>query len=285
MRTAVLSIAALLVAGCGNTAGLEQARNAKLAERDRLARIAENLNEAQAKLAEADAEEKRMRVWRADGDAGTALKTVGEASESPVGFRKVGDGRSHFTLGGRGGGPGMSRALQRLAGVAPGMLFVSASTDASGAWTIEVETRDAWLPPLTVAGAARNVPVPPEKGLQTATTRRLRAEVDKLDVEIHALERLTGETAKLEERLAVVEYERARAKAPDSVGGVAPWVGQVFGPVLANGTVTLAGDTLGARGALAKGVDAAVLGSMARGKFEIVSVAPPNAEVRRLAVK
>lgn len=276
---------ALLAAGCSNPA-LDDAIAARKHERARLYAIAEDLDGYKKRVdAAASPIEKQMRIWRADGNAGAALTAVGSASESPVGFRKLDDGRSRFTLGGRGGAAGMARALERLAGVAPGFLFETTSVDAAGAWTIEVETQTAWKPELTKEATALLAPIPPPGALESGKAKRQRAEIVMIDREIAELGRLVGEAAAMQERLAIAEHETARAKAPDSVGAIAPWISRVFGPVLASGTATRSGDSLNATGTLAKGLDAEKLATMSRGTFDLVSVSPPTVELARPAAK
>lgn len=255
----LLVLAAWLVAGCsaGEIVALENELAARRSQRDQLVAIAEHLNEAKKDLESAKKDLARVSLWRSDGDPAMRMSALsGRLGGARASYAKDGTDWK-ITLTGTGGAPGAMTTLERIQG--PGFVVTRIDAGAS-AWTAELRTRnveDAG-PAASPAAAPGPSALPPPGLFPSRRGAALRAEIAALDHEIAELQKLVGEMAKMGALREKIDRELAALEQdPARLGRVLAAAQPLFlgrTPLLASGTVSVAGAGYEARGIAAPGV-------------------------------
>lgn len=221
-RFAVFAMPFLVVAACGTReiAALESEVQRLRAERDKLAAIAEHLDEYRAKVGQLKEDLARTVDMGFDLDH---PKRVDRLAALPGFTRKTGPtGATEIT------GPSLaSLTLARRQGGA--IAIESLVIDASGSWTLTVPSYDH---PSTFdqqpAGVHIPAPTPAPGRFSGRRSRALRAEIDALRMEVAELERLVGEVSRYEALERKLTARLGSLRSPSRFAAVAVAVEPLF---------------------------------------------------------
>lgn len=238
-----LSVVALtlFLAACGTRemAALQTEVERLRVERDKLAKIAEHLDEYRAEVARLQEDLARTiemgsdldhpkRVDRLAAIAGFTRKTA-----SSGGTEISGASPESLTLARRQAG---AIAVERLA------------IDASGSWTLTVPSYD----PSTYEGAFQHgvqipAPTPPAGRFAGRRSRAIRREIDALQREVAELKALVGEITDFENKKRELEMRLQLLLRPSRLNSIAGVVELLFNgksPACRSGAVTVTNDNV-----------------------------------------
>ena len=249
-----LVIAAVVLAlapGCRDSARVAQLENEialRIAERERVADLAERLEHSRAWAAELT--ERLDQVQATSGRGTPPEEGLAHIAEHRKGLLFVDRKALGVRIEGRGAPPASARALEELARTAPALPVKRVDLGEKG-WSIDVPREDPLPAVEAKLPAFRPDPASaiafPRRDLAPRSVRYLEAERATLDGEIAALQRDAAETERLYARARELEAKLALLDRPDRLRHVADAVTRLFGErgaPLVTGSVTPEGPVI-----------------------------------------
>ena len=203
----------LVLAGCGQESAELQRRVDELrAERDKIANVAEHLDEYKEKIARIHEDEQRAKAMGLD----LSHEERRAAAAKVPGATMTMGGAGAWVISGAD-----STTLDALFEAVPALHVQSVSVAMDGSWSVASPNWDPQggvVEPL--AGPEDPGPLPPPGRFPTPRARRLRAEVEALSREIAELRRLIGDTRQVEAHERRLKQMLALAADPTRLRGV-----------------------------------------------------------------